>query len=104
MSQIDLKRLRKPPGVGPSDIPRADGAWGSAPKATRTGSVTFALLELAKSVTFATPMPSANYRLALQPTSNLSATFWPSSKTASGFTANVSVSISGTVDYMAIED
>jgi hypothetical protein len=71
-------------------------------KPVRVGSISVALLELTKAITFSSVMPNTTYIIFLQPTSNLGTTFWPTSPTTSGFTLNVASSVSGTIDYMAI--
>jgi hypothetical protein len=72
--------------------------------AVRTGTVTVVLTDLTKAVAFTKAMPSANYRLMLQPAGNLAVTLWGTAKTTAGFTINLSVGVNGTIDYIAVED
>ena len=84
------------------------GSIGSATdtlaKAVRTGTVSVIITDTTKSITFSSSMPSANYRVFLSLESNLAVVLWPTSKTSSGFTLNLSVGVSGSVAWLAIED
>ncbi len=73
-------------------------------KAQRSGTVTLTVLELTKSVTFATAMPSANYRVFFQPEANLAAVLWATTKATTGFTLNLSAGVVGNVSWLAVED
>lgn len=64
-----------------------------------TGSATFAAATTA-TVTFSTPEKDANYDVWFSPPD--SKTYWASSKTANGFTANASSSVSATVRWQLI--
>jgi hypothetical protein len=71
--------------------------------AVRAGSISVALLELTKAVTFSSAMPNTNYVIFLQPQSNLGVAIWPTNKTVNGFTLNIAASVSGTISWVAIE-
>ncbi len=73
-------------------------------KAQRSGTVSLLITDATKAVTFATAMPSANYRVFLSVESNLAVALWPTSKLTSGFTLNVSVGVVGSVAWLAVED
>lgn len=66
---------------------------------TRAGSVALTALEVSKSVVFDRAMSDTNYVLTFAP-GVASLLSW-SSKTVSGFTLNLSVGITGRVDYLA---
>jgi len=70
----------------------------------RAAAITMTTLNLTKAVTFSSPMPNANYRITFGAGVNLGTAVWATSKTASGFTVNVAVGISATVDYIAVQD
>ena len=73
-------------------------------RAQRSGTVAVTALELTKAVTFATAMPSANYRVFLQPEANLAATLWATAKTTTGFQLNLSVGVAGSLSWLVVED
>jgi hypothetical protein len=62
------------------------------------------MLDTSKAVTFSSPMPTANYRVALESSQQMSASLWVTNKTASGFTVNVSAAMSATLGYTAVAD
>ena len=73
-------------------------------KGVRVGSVVVLITDATKGVTFSSAMPSANYRVMLQPEGNLNTVMWPTAKGTGGFTINISVGIAGTIAYIAVED
>lgn len=73
-------------------------------QAIRTGTIAVTTLDTSKAVTFATPMPSTNYRIAFQSQTGIAANLGYSGKTVNGFTLNLSVGVNATVDYLAVED
>lgn len=77
---------------------------GRSQKDIRTGSVSVSISDLSKDITFSTPLPSSSYRVILQVEGSLVVTLWPTSKTTTGFTLNLSVGVSGTISYVAVSD
>lgn len=77
---------------------------GKTRKEIRSGTVAVTSLDLTKAVTFASAMPSAGYRIAFERGSSVATVMSPSDKTVSGFTLNVSVGVTETVGYIAVED
>lgn len=73
-------------------------------KAVRSGTISVALLELTKAITFSSAMPSTNYTVFFQPQSNLGSAIWPSNLTTGGCTLNLAASVTGTINYVAIEN
>lgn len=61
-----------------------------------TGTATFAAATTV-AVTFASPELSTDYMIVVEPAANR--TYWPSSKTVTGFTLNASASNSDTVNW-----
>lgn len=96
------ERLEKLAGTSIADATTT--AIAGAERAIRTGTITVALLELSKVVTFSSPMPDTNYRVALTPTSALNVGLAATAKTVDGFTLTVSLSVSGTIDYIVVAD
>ena len=84
------------------------GAIGSATdapnKAQRSGTVALILTDLTKTITFATAMPSASYRVFLQEEGNLGANLWPTNKQTTSFDLNVSVGIVGSIAWLVVLD
>jgi len=74
----------------------------SPDKQFRSGSEPFTVLQLQRTVTFATPLPSANYDLAFVAT-GLAISVTVTSKTAAGFTINLAIGIAGTISWIARE-
>ena len=73
-------------------------------KAQRSGVVTLGVLDLTKAVSFSSNMPSASYQVFTNPVANLAVVAWPSGKTTSGFTLNLSVGVVGDVAWLAVQD
>ncbi len=70
----------------------------------RCGVATVIITDLTKAVSFSSAMPSTNYRVFLQVEENVTTVLWPSSKTTSGFTINLSAGIIGTIAWVAVGD
>ena len=66
----------------------------------RAGTVTTELLVFSYNVIFEAAFINNNYTVIL--TSNVEAIVTFSNKTSTGFTANISISIVGKIDYLAI--
>lgn len=73
-------------------------------KAVRSGTVALIITDLTKLVSFSSALPSANYRVFLAPEGNLGSVAWPSAKSTTGFTINLSAGVVGNYAYLAIED
>lgn len=83
--------------MGRSGVPAGN------PKTSRAGETVLTVLDLTKVVAFGAPMPSSDYSVHLQPEVSVGVGLWPTSKTASGFTLNVSAGVVATVAYIAVE-
>ena len=73
-------------------------------KAIKSGTVSVTLSDTTKAITFASNMPSTNYRVFLTPEGNLASTLWPTSKATTGFTLNLSIAVTGSIGWLVIED
>lgn len=89
--------------TGATGLQGATGPAGVSAKQTRAGSVTLALTDTTKAVTFSSAMPSASYELALQPKSSITALYWATNQTSAGFTLNTNLGAAVTVAYIAAE-
>lgn len=69
-----------------------------------TGRVTVGIIDgVSKAVTFPMALRTADYVVVLNPASSLSVNLWATNKTATGFTLNLSLAASGTIEYIAHE-
>lgn len=66
----------------------------------RAGTITVGVLDTSKAVTFSIPMTGTNYIVIMS--SSEIVPLGCSSKTANGFTINMALGLSGTVDWVAI--
>lgn len=70
---------------------------------TRAGRVSVGILDLSVPITFATPMPSDQYEVFIQPLIATAVALWPTSYTAEGFTLNIAVGLTGDISWIAVE-
>lgn len=71
---------------------------------TQAGRVTVGLIDgVSKAVIFAKTMTSSDYAVTFGAQSILGVNLSTSAKTATGFTLNLSVAVSGTIEYIAHE-
>jgi hypothetical protein len=89
--------------TGSTGTTGAAGAAGASAVATRAGSVAIATLDVSKTVTFSSAMPSANYQVMLSP-NGLAGAFVVSSKATSGFTLTISGAATGTLGYAVVQE
>lgn len=68
----------------------------------QVGTFSVTALELSHDVALATALDS--YQVFLQPTSSVSASFYPSNRTPTGFTVNFSFGVNASFAYLVVAD
>lgn len=68
-------------------------------KRGQAGSVSVAVVDTSKAITFATPMEGTNYAILLSPSAGTTLSW--SAKATTGFTITISVGLNGRIDWLA---